>query len=107
MADSAYSPPTPAEPFSAQAIYKKIRDDANYANFIRGQLDVARTGKTEEEREAALDALDGEFALSTDELNLLGLRARARCSAAACTNTNPTLFLLDFATATQNWQSGE
>lgn len=107
MADSAYSPPTPAEPFSAQAIYEKIRDDADYANFIRGQLEVARTGKTEEEREAAVNVLDSHFALSTNELNLLQLPQQSSAKRCACTNTRTTFFLLDFATATQNWQSGE
>ena len=105
MADD-YSPPTPAEPFSAQEIYEKIRGDEKFAKFIRDQLDVARTGKTEEEREAAVDVLDSQFALSSNELHLLHLPqpSAKRC---ACTNTRTTFFLLDFATATQNWQSAE
>lgn len=105
MADSTYSPP--AEPFSAQAIYKKIRDNADYAKFIQGQLEVAREGKTEKEREAAVDVLDSHFALSTDELNLLHLPQQSAAKRCACTNTRTTFFLLDFATATQNWQSAE
>lgn len=93
----------PEAPHSAEDIYQKIRDDAGYAQFIRDQLDIARTAESEEERRAAVDVLDSHFALSTNELNLLQLPQQSSTARCACTNTRTTFFLLDFATATQNW----
>lgn len=100
--------PRPKTPLSFKDVLSKALDDPEYASFIHGEVRRARTAKTEEERREAVANVDAHFMLSDEELTWLKLPAgfsRGKCY--ACTNTRPTHFLLDFATATPSWAPDE
>jgi hypothetical protein len=108
MAENNSYPP-PETPLSFREVLRKTLDDPGYASFIHGEVLRAQEAETEEERLEAMDNIDAHFMLSSEELTWLDLPAGFGSGPCAgpCTDTKPTIGLLDFATATPSWSSEE
>ncbi|MEP6821369.1 MAG: hypothetical protein ABI946_03370 [Chthoniobacterales bacterium] len=93
---------------SLKEILEEATRDPAYASFLRDTVRDARTAVTVEDQQEALQTLGAHFALSGEELTLLNLPANFMTgSCRICTQTRPTLYLLDFATAFARLSPGE
>lgn len=97
MSEKPHAYPAPAKPLSFKQVVKKILDDAGYAAFIHGEIVKARKGN-----DAALKTVATHFKMLPEELKELSLPANfGSCS--HCTDTNTTLFVLEFSTPARVW----
>lgn len=97
MAEKHHSIPAPATPLSFKQVVAKILSDADYAKFIHGEVVKARKGDA-----AAMKNVNAHFKMLPEELKNLSLPPNfGSCS--NCTETNTTLFVLEFATPAKVW----
>lgn len=107
MAKQNVSNSAPIQPRSFQEMVKEAMSNQTYANDLRDQLQKARSAMTVGEQQAALAEIDKQFALSPDELKDMDLPPDLTTRACAlCTNTRPTLFLVEFAASIGNKPKG-
>jgi hypothetical protein len=99
--------PTPETPLSFREVLRKILDEPEYASFIHGEVQRARTAETQDERAEAASNIDAHFMVTTEELTLLDL-ASPLCSpnSPLCTATKANIRLANFATTTPHESGG-
>lgn len=92
--------PRPLTPLSFSEVVRRTLDEPEYADFIRDEVQRARTAETEEERAEAASNIDAHFMLSDEELTRLNFGG-ATCSADSpqCTATKANIRLLYAAIA--------
>lgn len=96
-----------ATPRSFREVLQKATSDPDYAHFIHDAVRRARTAETEQEKAEAAAIADAQFKLSGEELTTLGLPRALLGPCNQCTQTRPTLFMLDLATATASYPTEE
>ena len=92
--------PRPTTPLSLSEVLRKILDEPEYVDFIRSEVQRARTAATAEERAEAASNLDAYFMLSDEELTRLDFGSPL-CSPTSprCTATKANIRMLYAAIA--------